>query len=79
MLDVMNAANQGLNDLYKSSKKLCTIIVSVQGKSHGLVLRRKATNDDYPNGLAWELIEKAKNSNNPSDASAIIKLEIELD
>jgi hypothetical protein len=35
--------------------------------------------NDFPNGLAHEFVVKAKKANKPSDASAIIKLEVELD
>ena len=35
--------------------------------------------DDFPNGLLHEFVAKAKKANKPSDASAIIKLEVELD
>ena len=36
-------------------------------------------NDDYPNGLAWEFVAKAKKVNKPSDVSVVIELEVELD
>ena len=39
----------------------------------------KTKNDDYPNGLAYEFVAKAKKANKPSDASAMIELEIELE
>ena len=35
--------------------------------------------DDYPNGLAWEFVAKAKKANKPSDASAMIELEAQLE
>jgi hypothetical protein len=35
--------------------------------------------DDYPNGLACECVAKAKKANTPSDASAMIQVEIELE
>jgi hypothetical protein len=39
----------------------------------------KTKSEDYPNGLAHEFVAKAKKANKPSDASAMIKLEIELE
>ena len=39
----------------------------------------KTKSEDYPNGLAFEFIEKAKKANKPSDASAMIELEVELE
>ncbi len=45
-LDIKKVGDQGLIDLYKSNKKLCTIIVLGQGKSHGLVLVGKTKSDD---------------------------------
>ena len=39
----------------------------------------KTKSDDYPNGLAYEFVAKAKKANKPSDASAMIELEIELE
>jgi hypothetical protein len=50
-----------------------------QGKSHRMALLVKTKTDDYPNGLAWEFINKAKKANKPSDASAMIEMDIELD
>ncbi len=38
----------------------------------------KTKSDDYPNGLAWEFVAKAKKADKPSDASAVIELDIEL-
>ena len=35
--------------------------------------------DDYTNGLAYEFVAKAKKENKPSDASAMIELEVELE
>ena len=32
-----------------------------------------------PNGLDWEFMKKANKDNNPSDASAIIEMDMELD
>ena len=40
---------------------------------------QKDKNDDYPNGLACEFVQKAKKANKPSDASAMIEMDIELD
>ena len=39
----------------------------------------KTKSKDYPNGLAHKFVAKAKKANKPSDASAMIKLEIELE
>jgi hypothetical protein len=57
---------------------LYAIIELGQGKSHGLALLGKTKNDDSSNGLAYEFVTKAKKANKPSDASAMIELEIEL-
>lgn len=48
-------------------------------KSHCIALLGKTKNKEYPNGLAHEFIAKAKKANKPSDASAMIELEVELD
>ena len=61
VLDIMKPDNQELIELYLANKKLCM----VQGKSHGMTLLEKTKNDDFPNGLAWEFIDKAKNANKP--------------
>jgi hypothetical protein len=50
-----------------------------QGKSRGIVLLGKTKSDDYPNGLAYKFVAKAKKANNPSDASTMIELEVKLD
>jgi hypothetical protein len=50
-----------------------------QGKSHGIALLGKTKSDDYPNGLAYKFVVKAKKANKPSDASTMIKLEVELE
>jgi hypothetical protein len=76
VIDMMNPTNGPLVELYKANKKLSTIIAIGQGKSHGIVLLSKTKSEDYPNGLAHEFVAKAKKANKPSDASAMIELEI---
>ncbi len=66
-------------ELYKANKKLCAIIALGQGKSHGMALLGKTKCDNYPNGLAWDFVSKAKKANKPSDVSVIIELEVKLD
>ena len=44
-----------------------------------MALLGKTKCDDYPNGLAWEFVAKAKKANMPSDASMVIELEVKLD
>ena len=44
-----------------------------------MALLEKTKSDNFPNGLAWEFISKAKMANKPSDASTVIDLEVELD
>jgi hypothetical protein len=78
-IDVMNPTNMPLVELNKANKMLCAIIALGQGKSHGIALLGKMKNNDYPNGLAYEFVAKAKKANKPSDASAMIELEIELE
>lgn len=39
----------------------------------------KTNSDDYPNGLLWEFMRRAKKVSKPSDASAVIELDVELD
>jgi hypothetical protein len=75
-LDVTRIDYQTLVFLYEANKKLCTNIVLGQGKSHGMVLLSKTKNDDFPNVLAWEVIEKMKKANKPSDASVVIKMDM---
>jgi hypothetical protein len=59
-IDVTNPTNLPLVELYKANKKICAIIALGQGKSHGIALLGKTKNDDYPNGLAYEFVVKAK-------------------
>ena len=79
VLDVTNPTNGPLVELYKANKKLCAIIALGQGKSHGIALLGKTKSSEFPNGLAHEFVAKAKKANKPSDASAMIELEAELD
>ncbi len=79
VIDIMNPTNMPLVELYKANKKLCAIIALEQGKSPGIALLGKTKNDDYPNGLAYEFVAKAKKANKPSGAIAMIELEIELE
>ena len=44
-----------------------------------MALLSKTQSDDYPNGLAWEFMNKAKKANKPSDASTIIEMDMEVD
>ena len=48
-LDVTDPGNSSLVELYKANKKLCTIIMLGQGKSHGIALLGKTKSDDFPN------------------------------
>jgi hypothetical protein len=79
VLDVTNPMNGPLIELYKANKKLCSIIALGQGKSHGIALLGKSKSKDFPYGLAHEFVAKVKKAIKPSDASAMIKLESELD
>ncbi len=76
---VTTPENLQLVELYKANKKLHAIIALGQGKSHGMARLGKTKCDVYPNGLAWEFVAKSKKTNKPSDVSAIIELEVELD
>jgi hypothetical protein len=78
-LDITKSNNQGLTELYQANKKLCAIIVLGQGKSHGMALLGKTKNDDFPNGLSWEFIDKTKKANTSLNASAMIEMGVELD
>ena len=44
-----------------------------------MALISKTKNNDLPNGLAWEIIEKVKKANKPFDASTAIEIDMELD
>ena len=66
-------------ELYQAYKNLCTIIVLGQGKSHGIAALGKTKNGDFPNSQAWEFVKKAKKTNKPLDASAMIEIDVELD
>ena len=79
VLDITRPNNQQFIELYRANKKLRAIIALGQGKNHGMALPGKTKTDDYPNRLAWEFINKAKKTNKPSVASAMIKMDIELD
>ncbi len=48
-------------------------------KSHMIYFLNETENDDFPNGLAWEFIEKAKKANTSFNASTFIKMDMELD
>ena len=39
---------------------------------------QKDKNDDYPNGLACEFVDKATKGSKPSDASAMVEMDVEL-
>jgi hypothetical protein len=78
-LNITKLDNRALVDLYKVNKKLCVIIMLGQGKSHGMGLLSKTKSDNYPNGVAWEFVKKAQKANKLSDASAVIKLDVELE
>jgi len=60
VLDIAKPNTQELIELYWTNKKLCAIIALGQGKSHGMALLGKTKNDDFPNGLEGEFIDKAK-------------------
>jgi len=79
VIDIPIPTNLPLVELYMVNKKLCAIIALGQGKSHGIALLGKTNSDNFPNALAWEFIAKAKKADKPSDASAVIELEVELD
>jgi hypothetical protein len=78
-INAIRPESQILIDLCKANKKLWEIIVLDQDKCHRMTLLSKIKSDDYPNGLALEYINKVKKDNKPSDVSAVIKLELELE
>ena len=78
-IDITNPTNMPLMELYKTNKRLCANIALGQGKNHRIALLGKTNNNDHPNGLAYEFVVKAKKTNKPSDGSAMLELEIELE
>ena len=55
------------------------IIALGQGKSHRMAFLSKTKSVNYSNGIIWEVMKKANKANRPSDASTVIKLDVELD
>ena len=60
VIDIMNPTNVPLVELCKANKKLCAIIALGQSRSHGIALLGKMKSDDYPNGLAYEVLQRSR-------------------
>ena len=65
--------------LYKANKKFCTIITLGQKTDHGLAVINKTKSDDFPQGLAYRVIEMLKAKNKPNDVTAELELRKDLD
>ena len=78
-IDIRNAMDLILMDYCPTWSEFAAIDIAkpdnhAGSRSHGMALLSKTKSDDYPNGLAWEFVSKAKKANKPSDASTVIKL-----
>ena len=65
--------------LYKENKRLCSIITLGQKMDHGLFVMKKTKSDDFPQGLAYRILEILKQKNKPKDVTAKIELKKELE
>ena len=60
--------------LYKANKRICAIIVLGQKSDYGISVVKKTKSKDFPQGVAYRIIEILKKRNKPSDVMAEIEL-----
>ena len=65
--------------LYRQNAKLVATIVLGQASDHGLVVVQKTKTTDNPSGFAWKSIDVMKKKSKPSDATAEIALDNDLE
>ena len=64
--------------LYMANKKLCAIIMLGQKTDYGLLVISKTKSNDFPQGIAYYVLEMLKSKNKPNDVTAEIELKKEL-
>ena len=82
-----NAIDKATNDvnkkkllsLYRQNAKMVATIVLGQASDHGLAVVEKTKTTDNPSGFAWKSIDALKKKSKPSNATAEIALDDDLD
>ena len=60
--------------LYKANKRKCTIITLGQKSDYGMLVIKKTKTKDFPQGVAYRIIEILKKKNKPLDVTVEIEL-----
>ena len=74
-----DAGKKRLLSQYRQNAKLAAIIVLGQVSDHGLAVVKKTKTTDNPSGFAWKSIDAMKKKSKPSNATAEIALDNDLD
>ena len=65
--------------IYKANKRICAIITLGQKSDYGISVIRKTKSKDFPQGVAYHIIEILKKKNKPSDVMVEIELRSALE
>ena len=74
-----DAGKNILLSLYRQNEKLVATIVLGQASDHGLAVVQKTKTTDNPSGFMWKSIDAMKKKSKPSNATAEIALDNDLD
>ena len=78
-LDQGDEDNKSKISIYKANRRMCIIMTLGQGINHGLAVIKKTKWPDHPNGLLHKAIVILMKKNKPSDVSAEIDIDSELE
>jgi len=78
-LDLTNADDKAKADLYKLNKKVVSLLVLAIKSNSAMAVIKSMKSSDYPDGKAYEIMDKLRGKNMPKDASAVIELDAELE
>ncbi len=79
LLDLTKQDEKELANLYNANKRMCALIVLGQDSDHGLAMMKRTSTSDNPHGNSMRFMQLAENKNKPSDASAEIEMDAELE
>ena len=65
--------------LWKSNAELMATIVMGQQSDHGMAMTEKTKSTDLPSGQAWKVLKVMRKKCTPSNSTAAIQLEQEVD
>jgi len=78
-LDLTDANDKAKADLYKLNKKVVSLLILAVKSNSAMAIVKSMKSSDYPDGRAYEILDKLRGKNMPKDASAVIELDAALE